>query len=196
MIRAATPADVPVIHSLIRELARYERALDEARATEEQLRAALFGPDPAAYALIAASEPDGEPVGFALWFRNFSTWTGTPGLYLEDLYVRPGARGAGHGKALLAALAAICVERGWSRFEWAVLDWNEKALGVYRSIGALPQDEWTVQRLSGPALRALAGQAAGRPGEWTGDQAGEQTDIRTGGRTGDRLGDRAEAVAD
>ncbi|MBM9503588.1 GNAT family N-acetyltransferase [Actinacidiphila acididurans] len=169
MIRAATPADIPVIHTLIRELAAYERELEQARATEEQLHASLFGPDPAAYALIAESteSSDGadggaaEPVGFALWFRSFSTWTGTAGLYLEDLYVTPGARGAGHGKALLAALAAICVERGWQRFEWSVLDWNEKALGVYRSIGALPQDEWTVQRLTGPALHALASLAAG-----------------------------------
>ncbi|WP_225846297.1 GNAT family N-acetyltransferase [Streptomyces sp. HPF1205] len=175
MIRAATPADIPVIHRLVRELARYERAVDEARATEEQLHDALFGPDPAAYVLIAESEApagngdgdgdgdgDGEAVGFALWFRNFSTWTGTPGLYLEDLFVRPEARGAGHGKALLAALAAICVDRGWSRFEWSVLDWNEKALGVYRSIGAVPQEEWTVQRLTGPALHALAAQAGNR----------------------------------
>jgi len=169
MIRAATPADIPVIHALIRRLAEYERALDEARATEEQLAEALFGADPAAYALIAEQEREqgaggAEAVGFALWFRNFSTWTGTPGLYLEDLFVVPEARGAGHGKALLAALAAICVERGWSRFEWSVLDWNEKALGVYRAIGAQPQDEWTVQRLTGPALRALAAQATPRVG--------------------------------
>ncbi|WP_333766788.1 GNAT family N-acetyltransferase [Streptomyces sp. IBSBF 2435] len=174
MIRAATPADLPLLHALIRELADYERALADAQATEEQLRTALFGADPVAHALIAADDTTGEPAGFALWFRNFSTWTGTPGLYLEDLYVRPQARGAGHGKALLAALAAICVERGWSRFEWSVLDWNEKALAVYRSIGALPQDEWTVQRLTGPALEKLAGQAgkgagsaAPRPGRTT-----------------------------
>lgn len=184
MIRAATPADIPVIHALIRELASYERALEEARATGEQLREALFGPEPVAYALIAeepaGSGPEGsgghaagggpeagadgaasgpEVVGFALWFRNFSTWTGTAGIYLEDLYVRPDRRGAGHGKALLAELAAIAVERGYGRFEWSVLDWNEKALGVYRSIGAQPQDEWTVQRLAGPALHALAAQA-------------------------------------
>jgi GNAT superfamily N-acetyltransferase len=161
MIRAATPADLPVLYALIRELAEYERALDEARATEEQLHTALFGQDPVAHALVAADGSTGEVVGFALWFRNFSTWTGTAGLYLEDLYVRPRARGAGHGKALLAELAAICVERGWSRFEWSVLDWNEKALAVYRSIGALPQDEWTVQRLTGPALAALAAASAG-----------------------------------
>lgn len=162
MIRAATPADLPVLHAMIRELADYERASDEAKATEAQLRDALFGPDPAAHALIAADDTTGEPAGFALWFRNFSTWTGTPGLYLEDLFVRPQARGAGHGKALLAALAAICVERGWSRFEWSVLDWNEKAIAVYRSIGALPQDEWTVQRLTGQALADLAARA-GKP---------------------------------
>ncbi|BBB00003.1 putative acetyltransferase [Actinacidiphila reveromycinica] len=167
MIRAATPEDVPAVQAMIRELAAYERAPQEARATVAQLRDALFGPDAVASALIA--EPDGGtggedsggggPVGFALWFRNFSTWTGKPGMYLEDLYVRPELRGAGHGKALLAALAAICVERGYERFEWTVLDWNERALGVYRSIGALPQDEWTVQRLSGPALHALAARA-------------------------------------
>jgi GNAT superfamily N-acetyltransferase len=156
MIRAATPADLPVIHALIRELAAYERAVEEARATPEQLREALFGADPVAGALIAQDDASGEAVGFALWFRNFSTWTGTAGLYLEDLFVRPASRGAGHGKALLAALAAICVERGWSRFEWSVLDWNEKALAVYRSIGARPQDGWTVQRLTGPELHALA----------------------------------------
>jgi GNAT superfamily N-acetyltransferase len=159
MIRAATPADLPVVLDLIRRLADYERALDQATATHEQLEEALFGADPAAHVLIAEDDTSGDPVGFALWFRNFSTWTGTPGLYLEDLFVLPEARGAGHGKALLAALAAICVERGWSRFEWSVLDWNEKALAVYRAIGARPQDEWTVQRLAGPALHALAAQA-------------------------------------
>lgn len=176
MIRPATPADVPVLHALIRELAEYEGAPDEARATREQLHTALFGPEPAAYALMALDgEPvGGEAVGFALWFRNFSTWTGSPGLYLEDLYVRPAARGRGYGGALLAALAAICVERGWPRFEWSVLDWNEKALAVYRSVGALPQDEWTVQRLTGPALAALAARApggAGRAEDGTGGRA-------------------------
>lgn len=180
MIRAATPADLPVLHALIRELADYERALREARATEEQLHTALFGPDPVAHALIAADDGTGEPAGFALWFRNFSTWTGTAGLYLEDLYVRPQARGAGHGKALLAALAAICVERGWSRFEWSVLDWNEKALAVYRSIGALPRDGWTVQRLTGPALTALAAQARTRE---AGAVSAGQEAIRSDNRT-------------
>lgn len=161
MIRTAAPADIPVIHELIRELAAFEKAPEQARATEEQLREALFGAEPVAHVLVAQSpgpdaDADAEVVGFALWFRNFSTWTGTAGLYLEDLYVRPRARGAGHGKALLAALAAVCVERGYSRFEWSVLDWNEKALGVYRAVGAVPQDEWTVQRLSGRALADLA----------------------------------------
>ncbi|WP_329312680.1 GNAT family N-acetyltransferase [Streptomyces sp. NBC_01262] len=159
MIRAALPADVPEIHSMIRELAEYERELDSARATREQLHDALFGADPAVFGLIAQDDTTGAPVGFALWFRNFSTWTGTHGVYLEDLFVRPQARGGGHGKALLAALAAICVERGYERFEWAVLDWNEPSIGFYRAIGALPQDEWTVQRLTGKALGILAEQA-------------------------------------
>jgi GNAT superfamily N-acetyltransferase len=144
---------------MIRELADYERELDSARATREQLHDALFGADPAVFGLIAQDDTTGAPVGFALWFRNFSTWTGTHGVYLEDLFVRPQARGGGHGKALLAALAAICVERGYERFEWAVLDWNEPSIGFYRAIGALPQDEWTVQRLTGKALGALAEQA-------------------------------------
>lgn len=158
MIREATPSDVPVILTMIRELAAYERAEDCARATEPQLKEALFGDHPAAFALIA--EADGEPVGFALWFRNFSTWTGTHGVYLEDLYVRPEARGAGHGKALLAALAQLCVTRGYERFEWSVLDWNEPSIGFYRSIGAQPMDEWTVFRLTGDALRDLAAPAS------------------------------------
>ncbi|WP_127358970.1 GNAT family N-acetyltransferase [Actinacidiphila soli] len=159
MIRAALPADVPEIRAMIRELAEYERELESARATQEQLHDALFGAEPAVFALIAEDDGTGAPVGFALWFRNFSTWTGTHGIYLEDLFVRPEARGGGHGKALLAALAAICVERGYERFEWAVLDWNEPSIGFYRSIGARPQDEWTVQRLTGEALRTLAHQA-------------------------------------
>ncbi|MFC9650837.1 MULTISPECIES: GNAT family N-acetyltransferase [unclassified Streptomyces] len=154
MIRTATPADVPVIHAMIRELAEYEKALDEARATEEQLREALFGERPAAYAHIAETE-DGEPAGFALWFLNFSTWRGVRGIYLEDLYVRPDRRGGGHGKALLTELARICVERGYERLEWSVLDWNEPSIAFYRSLGAAPQDEWTVFRLTDEALGAL-----------------------------------------
>ncbi|MBZ4321636.1 GNAT family N-acetyltransferase [Streptomyces huiliensis] len=168
MIRSATPADVPVLHAMIRELAAYERALGSARATEEQLREALFGAHPAVFALIAESDglgagvtegstaSAGEPVGFALWFRNFSTWTGTHGVYLEDLYVRPAARGGGYGRALLAELARICVERGYQRFEWSVLDWNEPSIRFYASLGAEPMDEWTVHRISGEPLHALA----------------------------------------
>ncbi len=149
---------------MIRELAAYERELEEARATEEQLHEALFGAHPAVFALIAESDavtegsaaPAGGPLGFALWFRNFSTWTGTHGVYLEDLYVRPEARGGGYGKALLAELARICVERGYQRFEWSVLDWNEPSIRFYKSLGAEPMDEWTVHRISGEPLRALA----------------------------------------
>ncbi|MER7573824.1 GNAT family N-acetyltransferase [Streptomyces sp. NPDC126514] len=157
MIRTATPADIPVIHALVRELAEYEKAPDEANATEEQLHEALFGERPAAYAHIAADDTTGEPVGFALWFLNFSTWRGVHGIYLEDLYVRPTARGAGHGKALLTELARICVERGYQRLEWSVLDWNTPSIAFYESLGARPQDEWTVYRLTDEALLTLGG---------------------------------------
>ncbi|MFE4874576.1 GNAT family N-acetyltransferase [Streptomyces sp. NPDC056682] len=156
MIRTATAADVPVIHQMVRELAEYEKALDEARATEEQLREALFGEHPAAFAHIAEDE-SGEPVGFALWFLNFSTWRGVHGIYLEDLYVRPEARGGGHGKALLTELARICVARGYERLEWSVLDWNLSAVEFYRSLGAVSMSEWTVNRLTDDALRKLGG---------------------------------------
>lgn len=153
MIRTATPADVPVIHEMVRELADYEKALHEAKATEEQLHEALFGERPAAFAHIAEAE-DGRVAGFALWFLNFSTWRGVHGIYLEDLYVRPQLRGGGHGKALLTELARICVERGYERLEWSVLNWNTPAIDFYRSLGALPQDEWTVYRLTdGPMNR-------------------------------------------
>ncbi|MER5476684.1 GNAT family N-acetyltransferase [Streptomyces sp. NPDC002734] len=155
MIRPAAPADVPVIHGLIRELAEYEKAPEEAVATEEQLREALFGERPAVYAHMAVDEATGEPVGFAMWFLNFSTWRGVHGIYLEDLYVRPEARGGGHGRALLTELARICVERGYQRLEWSVLDWNEPAIGFYQALGARPQDEWTVFRLTDEALTAL-----------------------------------------
>lgn len=157
MIRNATPEDVPTILRLIRELAEYERALHEVRATEEDLRRSLFGPEPKVFAHIA--EHEGTAVGFALWFVNYSTWTGRHGIYLEDLYVTPAMRGHGHGRALLAELARIACERGYGRFEWSVLDWNEPALGFYRKLGALPQDEWTVHRLTGDPLRALAAEA-------------------------------------
>ncbi|QOV35651.1 GNAT family N-acetyltransferase [Streptomyces ferrugineus] len=156
MIRAATVDDVAEIRSLIRELAEYERAVEQARASEEQLRAALFGGHPAAFALIAEDDDSGDVVGFALWFPRFSTWTGTRGMHLEDLYVRPHARGGGHGKALLASLAATCLRNGYERFEWWVLAWNEPAIDFYKSLGTEFLDEWTVCRLSGEPLRELA----------------------------------------
>lgn len=154
-VRPATPADVPVILRFVRELAAYEREPDAVEATEGTLAEALFGAPPAAEAVIA--ERDGAPVGFALFFHNFSTWTGKRGLYLEDLYVTPEARGAGVGRALLAHLAGVALDRGCARFEWAVLDWNAPAIGFYRAIGAVGMEEWTVQRLTGAALARLAG---------------------------------------
>ncbi|MFE8915018.1 GNAT family N-acetyltransferase [Streptomyces globisporus] len=158
MIRIATPDDIPVLHALVRELAAYEKALDEAVASEEQLAEALFGDRPAAYAHVAVADDDsGEVVGFALWFLNFSTWRGVHGIYLEDLYVRPERRGGGHGKALLTELARICVERGYGRLEWSVLDWNAPSIAFYESLGARPQDEWTVYRLTDGALARLGG---------------------------------------
>ena len=154
-IRPATVADVPRILELIRELAAYERSLDQVTATEEDLRLALFGAQPAVFAHVAVA--DDNVVGFALWFVNFSTWLGRHGIYLEDLYVTPAMRGRGVGTALLAELAAICVRRGYGRLEWWVLDWNAPAIGYYRSIGAEPMSEWTVQRLAGKSLDDLAG---------------------------------------
>ncbi|MGW5849315.1 N-acetyltransferase family protein [Streptomyces sp. NPDC055254] len=158
MIRSAEVTDVPVIHAMIRELAAYEKVPHEARATEEQLREALFGARPAVFAHIAEAE-DGEAVGCAVWFLSFSTWRGVHGIYLEDLYVRPSARGGGHGKALLAELARTCVERGYERLEWSVLDWNTPAVDFYRAAGAVAMDEWTVNRLTDDALRELGGWA-------------------------------------
>ena len=154
MIRAARPGDVAAMVGLIGELADYERARHDVRITEPDLHDALFGASPAVFAHVA--EADGEVVGLALWFLTFSTWLGRHGIYLEDLYVRPDHRGGGWGRALLATLAAIAVERGYGRVEWAVLDWNEPAIGFYRSIGAVSMDEWTTNRLTGDALRALA----------------------------------------
>lgn len=154
MIRPAVRADVPAIVGLVRELATYERAADEVALTDALLTDALFSPHPAAFCHVA--DVDGTVVGMALWFVNFSTWVGRQGIYLEDLFVTPEHRRGGHGRALLAALAAVAVERGYGRLEWAVLDWNEPALEFYRSIGAVPMDEWTVHRVSGPALAALA----------------------------------------
>ena len=154
MIREAAPSDVPVIRQLVQELATYEREPDAVTATEADLHEALFGRDAVASCHVA--EVDGQVVGFALWYRSFSTWTGKPGLWLEDLFVRPEARGTGLGKALLVTLAQVCVDRGWTRFEWWVLDWNEPAQGFYRSLGARPEDDWTVWRVQGSALTGLA----------------------------------------
>lgn len=155
VVRPATAADVPLILTMIRELAEFERSLPEVRATEDLLRANLFdAAHPAVFCHVA--EADGEPIGFALWFVNFSTWMGKHGIYLDDLYVRPQARGLGAGTALLRTLAGICLERGYDRIDWWVLDWNEKAIGFYRSIDAVAMDEWTVQRLTGEPLRRMA----------------------------------------
>lgn len=156
-IRAARPDDVPLILSLIRELAEYEKLSDEVVATEQHVAAALFGERPFAEVLIGSVGV--EPVGFALFFHNYSTFLGRPGIYLEDLFVRPVARGLGVGRALLARLAAIAIERNCGRLEWSVLDWNEPALGFYRRLGAVAMDEWTVNRLTGDALQNLASQS-------------------------------------
>ena len=165
-IRRAVPADVPEILAMVRDLAEYERAAHEAIATEEQLRTVLFGDSPAVFAHVVEHETgDGHRLGgFAMWFLNFSTWLGVHGLYLEDLYVRPELRGTGYGKRLLATLAQECLDNGYGRFEWSVLDWNEPALGFYRSIGAVPMDEWTVHRVTGDALVRLAA-SADSPGD-------------------------------
>ncbi len=152
-IRPARPEDVPAVVSMVHELAEYERAPEQCHLTEEQLTAALFGPTPALYGHVAVAD-DGQPFGFALWFLNFSTWEGVHGIYLEDLYVRPTARGSGAGRALLATLAGICVERGYRRLDWWVLHWNP-AREFYAAIGAAAMDEWIPYRLEGDALRAL-----------------------------------------
>jgi GNAT superfamily N-acetyltransferase len=156
LIRLATVDDLPVVVALVRELATYEREPEAVVATEQHFRDALFGADPKAFCLVA--EDDAAVVGFAIYFLNFSTWLGTHGIYLEDLFVRPQARGGGHGRALLRELASIAVARGYGRVEWAVLDWNEPAQGFYRSLGANPQDDWTVWRLTGDALTDLGTQ--------------------------------------
>ncbi|HSG33509.1 MAG TPA: GNAT family N-acetyltransferase [Sphingomonadaceae bacterium] len=153
-IRAARPSDLPLIASLIRELAEYERLADQVRFDEAELGRNLFGDRPAAEVLIG--ELDGEPQGFALHFQNFSTFEGKPGLYLEDLFVRPAARGKGLGKGLILAVAAIAVQRDCARFEWAVLDWNEPAIAFYESLGARMMDDWRIMRLDGEGLRRTA----------------------------------------
>jgi GNAT superfamily N-acetyltransferase len=153
-LRPATAADVPQILAFIRALADYERLLHEVVATEEGLHRALFGPRP--YAEVILAEEAGSPVGFALFFHTFSTFVGRPGLYLEDLFVVPEARGKGVGRALLAELARLAVARGCGRVEWAVLDWNAPAIRFYESLGARPNEAWTVYRLAGADLAALA----------------------------------------
>ncbi|MEU8381680.1 GNAT family N-acetyltransferase [Streptosporangium sp. NPDC048865] len=154
MIRPATPDDVPAIIDMIRGLAEYERALDEVVNTPDMLHETLFGPSPSVFCHVAV---DGEEIaGFAIWFVSYSTWLGTHGIYLEDLFVHPGHRGGGYGKKLLATLAGICVERGYGRFEWSVLDWNTPAIDFYRAIGAEEIGEWDRYRLSGPALEKVA----------------------------------------
>ncbi|PWB72393.1 MAG: N-acetyltransferase [Holophagae bacterium] len=158
--RFATAADVPVILELIRELAEYERLSHEVVADEGLLQESLFGCRRVAEVIIA--EEHGEALAFALFFHNFSTFVGRPGIYLEDIYVRPRARGRGIGRALLVLLAKIAVERGCGRMEWSVLDWNEPAIGFYRKLGAAAMDEWTVFRLAGPALERLAGTGGAR----------------------------------
>lgn len=161
MIRPATPADVPVLIELVGDLAEYEKAREQAIATEADLAAALFGADPAAFAHLACDDTTGQPVGFALWFLNFSTWRGRHGIYLEDLYVSPRARGHGHGRAMLAELARIATERGYWCLQWWVLHWNTPSIDFYISLGAVAQDEWMVYRLSGGALQRLAASAEG-----------------------------------
>ena len=154
-IRPATSADVPVIAELIRALARFERLEDEVVMTEELLERALFGQRP--YAEVVLAEDDGRPIGFALFFHNFSTFLGRPGMYLEDLFVVPEHRGHGVGRDLLVHLARLAVERECGRLEWAVLNWNQEAIRFYERLGARPNSDWTVYRLTGEALSSLAG---------------------------------------
>jgi len=155
-IRAARPDDSALIFALVRELADYEKLSDQVDATEEMIAAALFGDEPRLYCDIA--EWDGQPAGFAVWFLNFSTFRGRHGIYLEDVFVRPEFRGKGIGKALLTRLARRCVDEGWARFEWAVLDWNAPSIAFYKSIGAQVMDEWKICRLTGDALSRFAAQ--------------------------------------
>ncbi|MDJ0355381.1 GNAT family N-acetyltransferase [Paenarthrobacter sp. PH39-S1] len=173
LIRAAVPADVPAILSLIHELALYEKEPHAVRNTEEMLMRTLFGDNPRIFAHVAEDDGAnadsaigdgargvGEVQGFALWFLNYSTWEGVHGIYLEDLYVRPDSRGSGHGKALLRTLAGIAVDRGYARVEWSVLDWNEPSIRFYKSLGATPMDGWSVFRLSGNALAGFGSASA------------------------------------
>lgn len=153
-VRPARPDEAPLVWGFIRELAEYEKLLDEVEASATDIAAMLFGPSPRAFCDIA--EADGEAVGFALWFYNVSTFTGRHGIYLEDLYVRPAARGRGAGRALLARLARRCLDEGLARLEWAVLDWNAPAIAFYDGLGAAAKTEWITRRLTGEALKRLA----------------------------------------
>jgi GNAT superfamily N-acetyltransferase len=153
-LRSATVSDVPLIRELIEGLAEYERLRHECHATDDLLRASLFGER--SYAEVVIAEWDGEAAGFALFFHNYSTFLARPGIYLEDLFVRPAHRGRGIGKALLSHLAALAVQRHCGRLEWSVLDWNSDAIGFYKKLGARPQDDWTVYRVTGDALTRLA----------------------------------------
>ena len=154
LIRGARPDEAGVVYSLIRELAEYEKLSHEVEATEAMIADALFGDNPRLFCDIA--EWNGEVAGFAAWFVNFSTFAGRPGIYLEDLFVRPALRGNGIGKALLVNLANECVANGWGQLQWAVLDWNAPSIAFYKSLGAVMMDEWTLCRLTGPALTSLA----------------------------------------
>jgi GNAT superfamily N-acetyltransferase len=160
-VRRATLQDVPLLLELIRGLAEYEKLLHEVTATEELLRDHLFGARPAASALIG--EVDGRPEGYTVYFRRYSTFSGRPGIYLEDIFVRPETRGSGLGKALMAELCRLVLEDGGDHMEWAVLDWNEPSIGFYRSLGAKAETEWPTYSLEGEALRALAATAANYP---------------------------------
>jgi diamine N-acetyltransferase len=155
-IRRARPGEAGLVLAFISELAEYEKLSHEVEATEQMIADALFGDHPELYCAIA--EWDGEAVGFAVWFANFSTFSGRRGIYLEDLYVRPSHRGRGLGKALLAYLARECVANGWSRLQWSVLDWNTPSIAFYKSLGAVMMDDWTLCRVTGPALARLAGE--------------------------------------
>ncbi|HEY5304979.1 MAG TPA: GNAT family N-acetyltransferase [Acidimicrobiales bacterium] len=154
-IRRAVENDVEVLATFIRELAQYERAVEFAQATTQQLRESFFAETPRVYCDLVETD-EGDVAGFAVWFVNYSTWTGTHGIYLEDLFVRPTFRGRGYGKALLTHLARECVTRHYSRLQWSVLDWNTPSIDFYKSLGAEAQDEWTVYRLSGSALEDAA----------------------------------------
>ncbi|MFC3688735.1 GNAT family N-acetyltransferase [Aquipuribacter hungaricus] len=161
-VRPARPDDIPAVHRLVRALAAYEREPDAVEASADDLVAALFAPHPLVHCLVA--EHEGAVVGTAVWFVSFSTWRGRHGIWLEDLVVDEAARGQGVGRALLQALAAECVRRGWTRLEWSVLDWNTPAQGFYRALGAATQDEWTTWRLDGDALAALGTAGDARTG--------------------------------